>query len=219
VQERVATQLDWYFRWIFFRRVECYAEFQMRLIAPDFITHERPTPCELRVWLKHRGEPEREASVYDEVLHRLGERHEQQHLASLGTFLDLSQLDEEQRLRRTSEAIADRVSVLYQPAFRVKHMFGATEAEIFGIPDFLIHDGDGYIIRDAKMARRIDEKNHPEILLQVQLYGWLFEKSYGAPTRALQVLSGMKEILPIPYDGGVSALAALERLLAIKQRA
>lgn len=39
----------------------------MRLIASDFITHRRPTPCELCVWLTHRGEPEREASEYEEV--------------------------------------------------------------------------------------------------------------------------------------------------------
>jgi predicted RecB family nuclease len=189
----------------------------MRLIASDFITHQRPTPCDLRVWLRHRGEPERDASVYEEVLHRLGERHEREHLASLGGYLDLSQLGEELRLQRTPEAIAKKVSVLYQPAFRVRHMFGAIEAEIVGIPDFLILDGDGYVIRDAKMARRIDEKNHPEIMLQVQLYGWLFEKSCGVSPKALQVFSGMKEIVDVPYDGGVSALAAVEHLLAIKQ--
>jgi predicted RecB family nuclease len=134
----------------------------------------------------------------------------------LGAYLDLSRLDEEQRLQKTLEAIADRVPVVYQPGFRVRHTFGATEVEILGIPDFLILDGDGYSIRDAKMARRIDEANHPEILLQVQLYGWLFEKSCGPAPKALQVFSGMKEIVPVPYDGGVSALAALERLLTVK---
>jgi predicted RecB family nuclease len=190
----------------------------MRLIASDFITHQRPSPCDLRVWLRHRGEPEREPSIYDEVLHRLGERHESEHLATLASYLDLSQLDEKQRLQRTSEAIANRVPVLYQPAFRVVHTFGVTEAEILGIPDFMILDGDGYIIRDAKMARRIDEENHPEILLQVQLYGWQFEKSSGVPPKALQVFSGTKEIVAVPYDGGVAALAALKSLLAIMQR-
>jgi len=190
----------------------------MRLIASDFITHHRPTPCDLRVWLRHRGELERDASEFEEVLHRLGERHEREHLATLGAYLDLSDLPEDERVKKTLEAIAARTSVVYQPAFRVRHMFGATEVEILGIPDFLILDGDGYVIRDAKMARRIDEENHPEILLQVQLYGWLFEKSSGTAPKALQVFSGMKEIVPVPYDGGVSALAALARLLAVKQR-
>jgi predicted RecB family nuclease len=190
----------------------------MRLIASDFITHQRPSPCDLRVWLRYRGEPEREPSIYDEVLHRLGERHEREHLATLASYLDLSQLDEKQRLQETSASIVNKVPVLYQPAFRVMHMFGTTEAEILGIPDFMILDGGGYIIRDAKIARRIDEENHPEILLQVQLYGWLFENSVGAVPKALQVFNGMQEIVTVPYDGGAAALAALEHLLAVKRR-
>jgi predicted RecB family nuclease len=188
----------------------------MRLIASDLITQYRPSPCDLRIWLRHRGEPEREPSEYDLVLRRLGNRHEREHLLSLGAGLDLSEVAEEERIRRTSQAIANRVPIIYQPAFRVEHRFSEIDAEIVGLPDFLILDGDGYIIRDAKMARRIDEENHPEILLQVQLYGWLFEKSSGASPEALQVFSGMKEIVPIPYDGGIAALAALERLLEVK---
>lgn len=191
----------------------------MRLTASDFITYQQPSPCDLRVWLKHQGEPERDASVYEEVLHRLGERHEAEHLATLGDCSDLSGSPEDERIQKTLEAIAARVPILYQPTFRVRHTFGTTEAEIIGIPDFLILDGDSYIIRDAKMARRIDEENHPEILLQVQLYGWLFEKGCGVPPRALQVFSGTKEIVPIAYEGGISALTALERLLAVKQLA
>src|ERR1700728_1686119 len=190
----------------------------MRLIASDFITHQRPSPCELRVWLRSRGEPERDASGYEDVLHRLGERHEREHLATLGERPDFSGLPEDERIEKTLEAVADRIPVIYQPVFREKHTFGVSEAEILGIPDFLILDGDGYIIRDAKMARRIDEENHPEILLQVQLYGWLFEESLGARPKALQVFSGMREIIDIPYDGGAAPLAALARLLEGKQR-
>ncbi len=189
----------------------------MRLIASDFVTHHRPTPCDLRVWLRHRGEPERDPTEFEKVLYRLGDRHEKAHLATLEAYTDLSALSEEERIQRTSGAVAARVPVLYQPTFRVLQQIAGTEVEIVGQPDFLIFDGDGYIVRDAKMARRIDEENHPEILLQVQLYGWLFEKSCGAPPKALQVFSGMKEIVAVPYDGGVAALAALERLLAVKQ--
>jgi predicted RecB family nuclease len=189
----------------------------MRLIATDIIARYRPNPCDLRVWLRHQGEPQREPTEFEQVLYRLGDRHEREHLATLGAYLDLSRLGEEERIRKTSEAIADRVPVIYQAAFRVSHTFGGVQAEIIGIPDFLILDGDGYLIRDAKMARRIDEENHPEILLQVQLYGWLLERSSGVAPKALNVSSGTKEIVAVPYDGGVAALAVLERLLAIKQ--
>lgn len=188
----------------------------MRLIASDLITRFRPSPCDLRVWLRHHGAPEREATEYELVLRRLGNRHEREHLVSLGACLDLSKVTEEERIRRTSEAVASRVPVIYQPAFRVMHRFSEIDTEIIGLPDFLMLDGDGYIVRDAKMARRIDEENHPEILLQVQLYGWLFEKTVGAAPKALEVFNGMKEIVPIPRDCA-AALNALERLLEIKQ--
>lgn len=188
----------------------------MRLIASDIITQHRPSPCDLRVWLRQHEEPEREATEYELVLRRLGNRHEREHLSSLGAFLDLSGIAEEERIQRTSSAIAGRVPAIYQPAFRMIHRFGGTDAEIIGLPDFLILDGDGYIVRDAKMARRIDEENHPEILLQIQLYGWLFERTVGVAPKALEVFSGMKETVPVVHDG-VSALTALERIVAIKQ--
>lgn len=189
----------------------------MRLIASDFITHDRPSPCDLRVLLKQNGEKEAEPSAFDEVLRRLGIRHEQEHLSTLGEHTDLSTLPLAERIKRTFDAIASGVAVLYQPAFLVTHSMAGTDVEILGMPDFLIRNGDGYVIRDSKMSRRIDEDNHPEILLQVQLYGWLFETAVGTRPRALQVHSGTGDIVDVPYDGGISALVALERVLAIKQ--
>ena len=189
----------------------------MRLIASDFVTYHRPTKCELRVFLRHKGEKEAEPSPFDEVLQRLGLRHEKQHLATLGPHTDLSGPSEEERIQQTLDAIAAKVPVLYQPTFRRPHQFAGTEVEIVGQPDFLILDSDGYLIRDSKISRRIDEDNHPEILLQLQLYGWLFEKSCGAAPKGLQVHSGKGEIVTIPYDGGASALQELERLLLVKQ--
>jgi len=188
----------------------------MRLVASDIITRYRPSPCDLRVWLQSRGEPERKPTEFEQVLYRLGERHEKAHLATLGTYTDFSALSEDERIQRTLAAVAAKVPVLYQPTFRVLQQVAGTEVEIVGQPDFLILDGDGYVVRDAKMARRIDPDNHPEILLQVQLYGWLFERSCGAAPKALQVFSGTEEIVAVPYDGGAAALAALERLLVVK---
>ena len=91
--------------------------------------------------------------------------------------------------------------------------------EIVGFPDFLIRSGDGYLIRDSKLARRIDEENHPEILLQVQLYGWLYEQVCKVPLKGLQVHSGTGDIVEVPYDGGKAALAQLEHILRVRQLA
>jgi len=189
----------------------------MRLTASDFASYHRPSRCDLRVFLRQRREEEAAPGPYDEVLRRLGLRHEKRHLASLGAFADVSDASFDEQVKKTADAIASKVPILYQPAFSVNIILGGTEVEIVGVPDFLILDGDGYLIRDSKMSRRIDGENHPEILLQVQLYGWLFERSCGAAPKGLQVHSGTGGIVTIPYDGGKSALGELERLLALKQ--
>lgn len=48
----------------------------MRLTATDIYHLYQPSACELRVYLKHRGEHEAEPSEYDRVLQELGARHE-----------------------------------------------------------------------------------------------------------------------------------------------
>ena len=189
----------------------------MRLTASDFVTLHRPSPCDLRVFLRHRGEEEAAPGPYDEVLHRLGLQHEKDHLTTLGAFADVSDASFHEQVKRTADAIAKKVPILYQAAFLVTDKIGESEVEIVGVPDFLILDGGGYLIRDSKLSRRIDEENHPEILLQIQLYGWLFEKSCGTAPKGLQVHSGTGEIVSIPYDDGAAALQELERLLVIKR--
>jgi predicted RecB family nuclease len=189
----------------------------MRMTASDFVSYRRPTRCDLRVFLRYHREEEVAPGPYDEVLRRLGLRHEKNHLATLGTFADASDASLHEQAKKTADAIAKKVPILYQPAFLANTVLGGTEVEIVGVPDFLILDSNGYLIRDSKMARRIDDDNHPEILLQVQLYGWLFEKSCGAAPKGLQIHSGTSEIVAVHYDGGKTALEELERLLALKQ--
>jgi len=189
----------------------------VRLSPSDFITYWRPSPCELRVFLHEKGEPEAEPGAFDEVMRRLGIRHEQEHLATLGAHLDLSGVLNDERVGKTLEAIASKVPVIYQPAFFVRHRIAGTDAKIVGAPDFLILEGDGYVIRDFKMSRHIEAEIHPEIVVQVQLYGWLFKRCTGVAAKELQVYNGMKEIVGVEDDGGKSALAVLEHLLAVKQ--
>jgi len=191
----------------------------MRLTASDFASCHRPTRCDLRVFLRHHREQEVEPGPYDIVLRRLGLRHEREHLATLGAFTTMSATSLEEQVKKTADTIADKVPVLYQPAFLATEKICGTDVEIVGVPDYIILDGDSYVIRDSKMARRIDEENHPEILLQVQLYGWLFEKSRGVAPKELQVHCGTGDVVTVPYDGGAAALRELERLLSLKQLA
>jgi predicted RecB family nuclease len=189
----------------------------MRLTASDIVTLYRPTPCPLRVYLRHQGVEESEPGDFERVLQKLGERHEAEHLASLGPCEDLSAVPAEQRVQRTAEAIRSRVPVIYQGEIAAETQLGGVPVAIVGRPDFLILDGDGYLIRDSKLSLRVDEENHPEILLQLQLYGWLFERTAGTPAKRLQVHAGGGDIVDVPYDGGAAALSELARILELKR--
>ena len=89
----------------------------MLLSASNFSTLYRPSECQLRVYLRHSLEPEAEPSAFMEVLARLGNRHEAQHLASMGQHLDLSELERSERIQTTRQAIADGMPIIYQPYF------------------------------------------------------------------------------------------------------
>jgi len=149
----------------------------MRLTASDIFNVYRPTLCALRVYLREQRIPEAEASVFEEILRTLGQRHEQSHLATLGTYEDLSAVSPDERAQRTTEAIRNHAPVIYQSELACDTVLGGAHVSVVGRPDFLILDGDGYIIRDSKLSRKVDEKHHIEISLQLQLYGWLFEQT------------------------------------------
>ncbi len=189
----------------------------MRITASDIVTLYRPTICPLRVYLRANNVPEAEPSDFDKILRTLGERHEAEHLAKLGAYEDISLLPADQRVQRTGDAIRNRVPVIYQGELVKSTDIDGTEVEIVGRPDFLIWDGDGYLIRDSKLSRKVDEDHHEEITLQLQLYGWLFEQTVGAPAKKLQVHTGKGEIIDVPYDGGVAALAKLLGILQFKR--
>jgi predicted RecB family nuclease len=191
----------------------------MRLTASDIVSLYRPAPCQLRVYLREHHAVESEPGAYGEIIQRLGRLHEQSHLASLGVYEDISAVEPEQQAARTLAAIRTQVPVIYQGEFRVSATIGGTGVEVIGRPDYLILDGGNYVIRDSKLSRQVDKKHHEEIVLQVQLYGWLYERAVGTSAKRLEVHSGTGTIAEVPYDGGVAALAKLAEVLTIKQMA
>ena len=123
----------------------------MRLTASDIYLLHRPDKCGLRAYLRNQGTQEAAPSPYDEVLERLGHRHEITHLATFPDALDLSDGNLNERAIRTQEAISKGTHVIYQGVLIADTTVGGTNCEIVGIPDFLIADGSGgYIIRDGK---------------------------------------------------------------------
>lgn len=191
----------------------------MRMTASDIYDLYQPSECPLRVYLKHRGVPETEPSEYQKVLQELGARHERNHLNTLGPFEDISQGTLPNRAARTMTAVSSGAAIIYQPVLMTEFNLAGEDCEIIGIPDLLIRNGTGYLIRDTKISRHAEEENHYETVLQLNLYGWLFERVFSSSPAGLQVLLGDGTLQPIAYDGGVSVEAKLRTIYDLKNRA
>lgn len=190
----------------------------MRIVASDVVSLYRPSKCELRLYLRHHREPEEPPSPYEETLRRLGERHETAHLATFPAVVDLSVGSFDERKRRTREEVERRSAVIYQPSLEATEQLAGVECQVAGQPDFLILTPTGYMIRDCKMARRITEKDHPEILVQMGTYAWLFERTFGHPPSGLEVYSGAQALVPVQCHQGLVTVSLLA-LLSLKQSA
>lgn len=191
----------------------------MKLTASDFYSLHRPYKCPLRVYLRHSGVEESAPGPYEEVVRLLGIRHERAHLQSLGPHVDLSGGSRESRVQRTIEEVSKNSGAIYQPVLKSKVTIEGTECDVIGEPDFLIHSQGQYVVRDSKVSRRITEKDHPEVLLQLGVYRWLYKQTFGRPPGGLQVHAGTGEIVDISYSGDDSVVGALGEVLALKAAA
>ena len=188
----------------------------MRLVATDAYTLHRPSLCDLRVYLHQRGVEPEPRSAFEEVIERLGRRHEEAHRASFPEITDLRGDDLEHRLQESKRAVASRLPALYQPILATNIELAGVPCEVIGEPDFLILEADRYIVRDSKLARRITHADHPEIIAQMSLYGWLFEQTFAEPPRRLEVHCGSGALVEVEYDRGAFALATLGRIVAAR---
>jgi hypothetical protein len=102
----------------------------MRLTATDLYLLYQPSGCELRIWLKGRGELQAEPTEYEKILQELGARHERQHLESLGEFTDLREGSLEERDAKTLEAIKRGDPLLYQPVFAASHTIDGEHCQL-----------------------------------------------------------------------------------------
>ena len=182
----------------------------------DFYNYYCPSQCDLRIYLQQKGEPEAKPSPFHEVIRKIGLNHEKTHLASFPDCIDLGKKTGQVRLERTLEEIQKRTPVIYHPLFKSSMEILGRNIDVIGEPDFLVLDGDNYLIRDAKLSRRITERSHPEILRQLELYGWLYEQVVGSPCSGLQVFNGVGEIVGIPYTDIGAAGPLLEEMIRIK---
>ena len=191
----------------------------MRLTASDIHTHLCPSRCPRRVYLHAKGVEQAPPSPYDEVIKRLGKEHERACLDALPPAVDLSSGSPQEREARTLAEITKGTPVIYQGRLAGRATIDGVDCEIVGEPDFLTMSQSGrWTIRDAKMSRRITEEDHPEILLQLGLYGWLFQQVTGKAPVGLQVHAGTGEVIDLPpFDGGNAAMTALGEIVRIRR--
>jgi len=183
----------------------------MKLTVHNIYDYYSPSICEKRLYYRFIGEKESPPGPFEGVIFMLGERHEKNHINSLGEYYDVSKLPRDQQATKTRELIQNNIPIIYQGVLATKEKINDSTVEIVGIPDIMIHKGSAYIIRDCKLARHADEKRHPEILYQLQVYGYLYEMTTGKKPIRLEAVLGDGSIKDIPYDNGNSAREILKK--------
>lgn len=192
----------------------------MTLTGTDFYRAYRPSECDLRLWLHHHRVKPADPGPFEEVIRRLGERHERARPTVLGDALNLSEGTLDERHRRALEAIRAGTQIIYQPVFMATVCLGGRDCAVTGIPDFLIRESNGYVIHDVKMSLRITESAHPEILWQLRFYGLLFEIATGTAPLRLEVINGQGAIVlvdPVPAATVEDQLARLRDVVEATQ--
>ncbi len=170
-----------------------------------------PSFCELRLYLNQKGVEPAPPGAFEQVLLRLGQRHEKNHLVTFPAYSDLIGKPP----AKTLQELQKQSPVIYQGELRAQIQIDGHIIGVVGIPDFMIQEGTGYLIRDCKIARHATEDRHPEIPRQLQIYGWLFEKTTGKKPLRLEVLKGDGTIEVLDYTGVNTALSYMRTLLDI----
>ena len=205
----------------------------MTTLSPSSISRlYQPSKCELRTWLLANDYEEGPESDFQRFIKEQGLLHEARVLERLKAnhpnLIDLDGYNNKDAGPQTIEAVAAGGQLIYQAKLVSDHQLGGEMTRILGYPDFLIPDGDGWIIADAKLASSIYNKPRKDgsctpnsdkyqIFLQLQLYGWLFAQTFKDTPFKLHVYTGDGSIEEVEYDGGGEALATLAHVLALQQ--
>lgn len=146
----------------------------------------------------------------------MGLKHEADHaVKALPGHIDLGDIrDLNERFDATAEHIRDGSRPIFQGALVLDTKVNDQDVKVVGLPDFLVPNGSGYMVRDAKLARSITKAKKPGIVLQLQIYGWLYERALGFAPEGLEVLNGDNDLVPIERDDA-AVEAEFERLLEL----
>ena len=182
------------------------------ITASDVAALLSPSRCERRVVLEASGEQRDPATALREVLRDEGIAFEHAVLEGLSPrALELSDGSEHERAEQAIAAVADGVAHVYQPLLKGRTEILGETWELKGIPDLLvIDDGGQYRIRDVKLLTNLEA--HPEVTLQLQFYGLLYQQTFGAAPAGLEVHCGDGSIQVVPPAEGAELAEVIERV-------
>jgi predicted RecB family nuclease len=186
--------------------------------SKDFADHRLPSRCDLRIFLREQGVPVAPPSPFDEMIRRLGSRHEVGELTRLQPVVNLGAGAPEQRAQAMREAIADGAPVIYKGLLALDTELGGVPVTVSATPDFLIAGPAGYTIRESRLAGASGRAPRPEVALGLQLAGWLLRETLEHEPVALEVGTQSGAVVTIDDDGGERARVLLADLARLKNR-
>jgi len=178
------------------------------LTASDFYTYYQLEECPRRLWLDaNRPDLKAPPSEFDQLMFCKGQEHEEAHLTTFKEYVRPAYTpgDLIAGADATAKLLSEGKPVIYQGILMSR------DHSLAGIPDFLIREGDAYIVREVKLALNLDR--HPEIPAQLGLYSQLLkDMTNSQPVRA-EVFTGNATLVEME----VMAVADLvNRLASIK---
>lgn len=156
-----------------------------------------PSYCEKRLYFAYNNVKALEPGPFEQLIYKLGLRHEENYLNSIGEYINVSTGRIEERIATTKKYISDKMSVIYQGVLCEDLIVNNKPITLIGIPDFLIYDKGEYKIRDCKLARHVDDKRHQEIIAQIKVYGLLLEKLTGQKVNKMEAVLGDNSLLDV----------------------
>jgi len=178
--------------------------------ATDIYTYYRPSECARRVWLEaNRPDLRGPLSELEELMRLKGREHEQAHLHTFPEYVrpSYSPGDLVAGADATAALLSERKPVIYQGVLT------SPDDDLVAIPDFLIREGDGYVVREAKLVLNLE--HHPEIPAQLGLHANLLQKAVGIPPARTEVLLAGGELTAVeatPNDALLQTLKAIKAL-------